>query len=236
MTVPLYLFLDEGGNFDFSTNGSRYFSLSCVSTVRPFALHPALDAYKYDCIEFGLSTEYFHCAEDNTHVRRRVFEIISRHLDTLRIDSLLVEKSKITPLFQEPKKFYPEMLGCLLRRVINEHDLALHGEIIVVTDTLPQNKKRDAVEKAIKQTLSEMLCASTRYRIYHHASKAHYGLQIADYCNWAVLRKWERSDNIHYQRIQAAIKNMLEVCDFEVLEEDQDGISHLTYILKSTVT
>ncbi|WP_448508115.1 DUF3800 domain-containing protein, partial [Immundisolibacter sp.] len=65
-------------------------------------------------------------------------------------------------------------------------------EVIVITDTIPIQKKRQAVEKAIKGALSAMLPAGMRYRILHHASRSHYGLQVADYCNWAVFRKWQK--------------------------------------------
>ena len=38
---------------------------------------------KYDCIEYGLENQYFHCAEDNRHVRGKVFDIIGDHLDAV---------------------------------------------------------------------------------------------------------------------------------------------------------
>jgi hypothetical protein len=100
-----YLFLDEAGNFDFSPKGTRYFVLTSVSTRRPFAAHGPLDDYKHDCLEYGLNTEYFHCADDNARVRGRVFEVIASHLDGLRIDSLIVEKAKIDPALREDKRF-----------------------------------------------------------------------------------------------------------------------------------
>ncbi len=77
MSRCAYIFLDEAGNFDFSPKGTRYFVLTSVSTRRPFAPHAPMDDYKHDCLEFGLDTEYFHCAEDNPRVRRRVFELIA---------------------------------------------------------------------------------------------------------------------------------------------------------------
>jgi hypothetical protein len=32
------------------------------------------------------------------------------------------------------------------------------------------------------------------FRILHHASRADVNLQVADYCAWALYRKWERDD------------------------------------------
>jgi len=67
-------------------------------------------------------------------------------------------------------------------------------KVIVITDQLPIQKKRKAIEKAVKHTLTEMLPADSRYQLLHHSSKSAFGLQVADYINWAVFRAWERGD------------------------------------------
>ncbi len=54
MGERVYIFLDESGNLDFSPSGSRYFVLTSVTMRRPFQANAELDAYKYDCIEYGL--------------------------------------------------------------------------------------------------------------------------------------------------------------------------------------
>ena len=69
MNERLFLFLDESGNLDFSPSGTRYFILTSVSMRRPFQMNHALDNYKYDCIEYGLEQEFFHCTKDNAHVQ-----------------------------------------------------------------------------------------------------------------------------------------------------------------------
>jgi uncharacterized protein (DUF952 family) len=113
----LYIFLDEGGNLDFSSSGTKYFILTSVSAHRPFTAFQALGSYKFDLIEYGLDFVFFHCTEDNRHIRRRVFSILQDHLPGLRIDALIVEKSKISTEQQAPEAFYPHMLGRLLRHV-----------------------------------------------------------------------------------------------------------------------
>ena len=193
--MATYLFLDEGGNLDFSPRGTPWFVLTCVTTRRPFLLHGRLDSYKHDCLEYGLDTEFFHCSEDNAHVRRQVFALIEKHLGDIAIDSLIVEKRKTGPALRDEKRFYPEMLGYLLRYVVGREIRNSNHEIIVITDTLPLNRKRRAVEKAVRVTLKSMLPEQCRFRVLHHASKSHFGLQAADYCNWAILRKWVRADH-----------------------------------------
>lgn len=114
MSRSTYVFLDESGNLDFSAKGSRYFLLTSVSMRRPFSIYGPLDTYKHDCIEFGLDSEFFHCAHDNSHVRRAVFDRIAHYLDDMRIDILVVEKRKTLPALREDRRFYPQMLGYLL--------------------------------------------------------------------------------------------------------------------------
>jgi hypothetical protein len=96
----LYVFLDEGGNLDFSPHGTKYFVLSSLTKERPFCAGKELIELKYDLVEQGTGLEYFHAAEDRQAVRNAVFAIIARYLDGVRLDSLIVEKRKTGPALQ----------------------------------------------------------------------------------------------------------------------------------------
>jgi len=76
----LYIFLDEGGNLDFSPNGTKFFTVSTITKCRPFALDADLLALKYDLLEESLDLDCFHASEDRQLVRNRVFSLIGRHL------------------------------------------------------------------------------------------------------------------------------------------------------------
>ncbi len=211
MTDYAYIFLDEAGNFDFSVNGTRYFVLTSVGMRRPFPALKALDDYKYDCIENGTEVEYFHCYNDRKAVRNTVFDLIAAHSDGMRVDCLVVEKSGIAPPMQDNTRFYPAMLGHLLNLVVPiELNTGSAEEVIVITDTIPVNKKRRAVEKAVRITLSKML-PRVKYRILHHQSRSHFGLQIADYCGWAVFRRWQRGEGDWYDRIKPLVRNEFQI-------------------------
>lgn len=140
-----------------------------------------------------------------------MFTIIANNLTNLRIDSLIVEKRKTGPVLQELEKFYPRMIGYLIRYVLEPRNLKDYEEVIVITDSIPVSRKREAIEKAVKQTLSKMLPNGTRYKILHHASKSCTGLQIADYCNWAIFRKWERGDLRSYELIRSGIRSEFDI-------------------------
>ncbi|MCG3266994.1 DUF3800 domain-containing protein [Yoonia sp. I 8.24] len=210
----LYIFLDEGGNLDFSNAGTEYFTLTGVSMFRPFKLHTKLDTYKYDLIEKlikpRIEMEFFHCADDNGYVRKKMFNLLSIELQENSVDSVIVKKRKTGTALQSPEKFYPKMLGYLLRYILENAPTGI-SELVIITDTIPVNKKRRAVEKALKLVLSAMLPSTTPYKIMHHASRSHYGLQIADYLNWAVFRKWERGDSVAYDQIKKLVRSEFDI-------------------------
>ena len=212
MTRCAYIFLDESGNFDFSPSGTRHFVLTSVSMERPFPVAAALDDYKHDCLEYGLDLEYFHCYRDGKIVRNRVFELIASHLDGMRIDCLVVEKAKVEPALQEDRRFYPEVLAHLLKLILPvELDDGDAERVIVITDTIPVNKKQRAVERGVRTALHSALPPRMTYRILHHQSRSHYGLQAADYCCWAIFRKWQTGERTWYDRIKPAIRHELDL-------------------------
>jgi len=207
----LYVFLDEAGDFNFSATGTRFFTLTTVCRARPFTWDTPLLSLKYDLIEAGFDIECFHAAEDRQVVRDQVFDIVGQYLAGTRIDSLIVEKPKTGPALQVVGEFYPRMIGYLLRYVLRAANLAGCNEVIAITDTIPLRRKRQAIEKAIKVSLAAMLPKGTKYAMLHHASKSCVGLQVADYCNWAVFRKWERGDLRSYELVRGAIYSELDI-------------------------
>lgn len=207
----LYVFLDEAGNLDFSAQGTRYFIMGAVTQERPFRAHGPLDDLRHEIIEGGLDLEYFHAAEDRQAVRDRVFATMCPHLATFKFDSVVVEKCKTGPALQEPHAFYARMVGYLLRHILGKYRLADFAEIVVITDRLPVQKKRSVFEKSIKTTLVSMLPPDARYRLLHHDSKSHYGLQVADYLTWAVYRKWTLPDTRSYALIRSAIRSEFDI-------------------------
>ncbi|MFC1501764.1 hypothetical protein ACFL58_04895, partial [Elusimicrobiota bacterium] len=63
-------------------------------------------------------------------------------------------------------------------------------------------------------TLSSELAKGVPYLILHHASKSNYDLQIVDYCNWGIFRKYESKDMRSYNIIKEAVKSEFDI--FEV--------------------
>jgi hypothetical protein len=210
----LYIFLDEGGNFDFSPGGTRHYTITAVSKVRPFLIESALLDVKYDLAEVGFCPEFFHASEDMQDKRNKVFGAIKEHLSTIRIDSIVIEKPKTGPYLQAEERFYPRMMGYLLDYIlIKGHNMDNYRGVVVITDSIPVKKKNSTVEKSLKTFLAKKL-EGKFYSILHHSSKSCIGLQIADYCNWAIYRKWEKKDLRSYDLVQPAIRSEFEIFRF----------------------
>ena len=207
----LYIFLDEGGNFEFSNKGSQYYIFTSISKERPFEAFKELNDLKYDLIEKGLEIEYFHASEDKQAVRDKVFIIINANFKDSIIDSLIVEKRKTNYTIQKEDIFYPKMLGYLLKYILKKYQLSDFTQFVIYTDRIPVNRKRKAVEKTTKKVLKDMLPSGVPYFIYHHESKSNYDLQLVDYCNWAIFRKWERKDERSYKYIEKYIRSEFDI-------------------------
>lgn len=208
----LYMFIDEGGNFYFSPNGTKYFTLSCLTEKRPFPSYDKLRNIKYDLIEDGINIEYFHATNDKQFVRDMVLSVIKDNIDNIKVDSMIVQKNKANPELYPEEKFYSKVFGMLMKWVLRERvDLQEVRNLIIFTDYMPVNKKKKAMEKAVKLTLAGLVKEGLQYNIYHHQSKSNLNLQVVDYLNWSIFRKWERGNTRSYELIEQAVDGEWDV-------------------------
>lgn len=208
----LYVFLDESGDFDFSTNGSKYFIITALSVTQPLnAVEPLLEL-KYNLWQSGLPIEYFHASEDKQRVRDQVFGIIQNNLSSYKVDCIVVEKRKtFLPLQQDTARFYEKMFSILLNYVLSG-SIQVHSDMTIVTDTIPLKKKRQQIEKALKKELANWAKQSGgTYQLFHFASKTDMNLQVVDYIGWAIARKWARADYRSFKLIHSCVKSQFDV-------------------------
>ena len=205
----LFIFLDESGNFDFSPTGTRYFTITALSTANPDELALGLYRLKHEVILAGEPVEYFHASEDRQWVRDQVFEMLAG--GSYELDAVIVDKAKTHPGLRDEAHFYPKMCGYLLRYVLNRHVWRGFDGFVVFTDELKVRRKREAIEKGIKEGLRAVLGRSKTFRLLHHPSRSHPYLQVADYRNWAIYVKWERGEFRPYGVIQDKIRSEFDI-------------------------
>lgn len=208
-----YVFLDESGDFNFGEQGSAYFVVTAVTMRRPTEMDDALAEYRYERLESGYDTEYFHCAKDKPAVRDRVFEIIAAHRDRMQIDYLIAGKAKTEFSLRPIARFYPRMVGTLLARVIPGAHTGDGSRAVIITDRIPVKRTRKVVERRVREALPQMVRRGYGYDIRHHESRSHFGLQVADYCCWAIQRERAKGDGRYFRLIEPALRHALRAED-----------------------
>lgn len=204
----LYVFIDVSGNYDFSPAGTMSIVITSTlcSDINPGVLE--LHAVKHEVIDQGIDIEYFHAAEDRQPVRDRVFNVISG-LTHLRIDSIIVEKSKVDPNLRPLNRLYPTMVEYLLQYPFDPRgiDVTRFDKVLIFMDReSARAREKEALTKAVKLSLARHL-RGVPYTLSMHSSASHPYLQIVDYCSWAVYVKWERGEIRPFNQIQTLVKS-----------------------------
>jgi hypothetical protein len=198
-----YVFLDEAGNFDFTGNprASRYLILTSVTlddlTVgdRLLALRREL-AWSHELVLHG-----FHAAEDRQAVRDEVFRLLAQH--AFRIDATVAFKSGVDAhLRQDRRRLYKVMLYKHLQRIAPE--VVADGEVLVACAALGTRRDQEAHMLDLADVLRSVTPERPVRQVMWSASSEPC-LQIADYCCWAIQRKWERADVRSYDLIKDKI-------------------------------
>jgi hypothetical protein len=201
-TSEIYMFFDEAGDLNFKGNGSRVFIAGVLCARDPWPLTRELRDLRESLFRGTMIPEAFHATADRQMVRDRVFDVIAG-LHDLSFHAAVTEKHEVPAAHQEPGRFYQLVADYALRAALERHPSA--DPVYVITDTLPVQRRREGVKKGMKASLSAVL-GERRYELEHHSSAAHAGLQVADYINWALYRKWHDGDD----RSSALIQHLVE--------------------------
>jgi Protein of unknown function (DUF3800) len=199
-----YIFADESGNFDFSRKpgASRYFILTPVS-ASDCSMGDALLALRRDLAwrGVGLGTE-FHATEDEQKIRDEVFGVIANL--SLRVDATILEKAKAESQVRgSDERFYQTAWFFHLRHVAKQA-ASSNDEMLVVGASLGTKKKKEVFHDAVADVVGQV-APMLNYRTAFWSAASEPCLQVADYCSWAIQRKWERNDLRSYALIQKHI-------------------------------
>jgi hypothetical protein len=207
--VPLFVYIDEGGDFNFSPTGSKVYTISAVITHNPWrlldeisqlrhgilarVLHPTLGQ---DYLERHICSK-FHAAEDKQVVRDSFFEIITK-MDYIKAHSIVVKKNLAHPSLRKPEKFYPRITASLLAYIFKRYE---YSKLCIFVDNIPVTKQKDIFLKAVKTAIRAKE-PKKEFSIFFPPSSSNAYLQVSDYINWAIFRKWENNDTRSYDLIK----------------------------------
>lgn len=204
-TVRTNLFVDESGNFDFSRKpgATRYYILAAVTMLDCSEVNARFHELRHQMAWEGHDHPGpFHASHDPAPVRDRVFSLI----EALEFwaDALIVEKAKAMPHVRATdERFYRHVWFYLMQYVVPRLSCR---ELLVVTASLGnKKKKRGAFYAAVQGVMRQV--SRVMYRTACWDANSDSCLQVADYCGWALQRKWEAGDSGPYNRIASKVRS-----------------------------
>lgn len=204
------VFADESGNFDFSRKqgASRYFILTTIACPN-FDVGDALLRLRREIAWEGHGTDSeFHATTDAQAVRDRVFQVLQAH--SFRVDSTILEKAKANPQTRTSEARFYKLAWWLHMKHVAPRIVLPHDELFVVGASLGVKKKRALMHDAVRDVIARV-SPTTSFRTASWNAHSEPCLQVADYCCWALARKWEQGDERSYALIQNKIRSEFDV-------------------------
>jgi len=199
-----FLFADEAGCFTFEKkqNVSKYFII-CTVTMNDLAGLNALHALRRELVwEEQDLNDYFHACEDKQAVRDRVFTTILKH--KFAVQATILEKTKAQPQVRVSKaRFYKTPWYFHFKFGIRKH-IEPNLPILITAASIGVKKEKLSFYKAIKDVMDQTIIHN-KWAVDFRPAAADAGIQIADYCAWAIQRKWEKGDDRSYDLIKDRI-------------------------------
>ncbi len=205
-----YVFADEAGNFDFSLNrgASRYFILTTVTVDDPVIGNHLLQ-YRRELAWAGMLLDRpFHATQDNYDIRMGVLNGLSNW--PIRVDATILEKRKAQPGLAANDAWFYQMAWFLhfkyvAPRIVNP------GDRLLVTAASLGTKKRESIFHTAVGRVVQQVSPTVTYQVASWPAASDPCLQIADYCTWAIQRKWEGGDATYHAVIAPRIASEFDV-------------------------
>ncbi len=209
-----YVYGDESSNFDFSDQegASRYFILTTVVAADHAIEADLMDLRRQLAWSGEPLAGGFHATNDKQRVRDRVFAVMARH--DFRVDATILEKRKTDPGRRSQPRLYSLAWYLHLTGLIPEL-VAGHDELLLIAASIGDRDMRSEFQATVENIVDAQSPPSSLASTMWPSATAPL-LQVADYCAWAIQRKWERSDTRAYNLVRHRI-----VSEFEVFRESE---------------
>lgn len=211
----VFLFADESGDFSFKRGtGASKFYILCTVAARDCKIgFELLQLKRRMSWQHKPIRDYYHCTYDKQSVRDEVFAMLAQQDFT--VQATVMEKSKAQPQTRETEnRFYQYGWQYHMKHARSKF-LRADDTIQVCAATIGKKSKRASFEDAVRDVCKQHM-PKDRYRTAFWPSETDPCLQIADYCTWAIQRKWEKSDARSYDLIADKINY-----EYELFERGQ---------------
>lgn len=188
---PIYVFMDESGNLDFSGKGTDHFVLSAFVTQDPLECGRALQELTYEFLSRGLESQIpFHAANNTAGTRKRVVSALCGRDHHCFVHSVVADKHLAHPSKHAPDVFYGLVGKAMASYLLQALPIGFEP-VVLMFDSALTGKLKGAFLKALKPQLNSL---GRPYRIIFRPVQHDVNGQIADYHAWATFRMLETGD------------------------------------------
>ena len=199
-----HIYADEAGNFDFSRKqgASRYFILTTVA-IDDHRIESELLELRRELAWNGIDiVREFHATEDRQPVRDKVFDVLKRY--SFRIDATVLEKGKASPRIRAREETFYKYAWFYHMKHVAPRVASKSDDLVVIAASIGTKRKEKNFRYSI-QDVMEQTSPTRSMRVNMWPAAIDPCLQVADYCCWAIQRKWESGDCRSYDLIKNKI-------------------------------
>jgi len=208
MDNNLYIFIDESGNFDFTSKGTSHFVLGGVATLNPTASAKDLNFLKYRLLRDGHDVLEFHASEDRQAIRNEVFPVLNS-MNEIKAHVIFGNKHYLATSLQNPGGIYSLYGKAMVKYFIQVYSAHVLTSITVVFDQTLTKKRRGQFEGVIKPELKNL---NIPFNLYFHPMSTEVNGQVADYISWSKYVELERNE----LRPWRALSTKLQPTEFNI--------------------
>lgn len=200
----LFVFADEAGCFEFSKkqNVSKYFILCTISMESCELSHSLLELKRRLIWEQKPVGDHFHATTDKQAVRDEVYNVLMKH--DFKIHATVMEKTKAQPHTRATKPTFYQYGWYYHFRHVAPKVLPANMELLMTAASLGTAKERASFSGAVDSVMTQ-IGGGKAWKTHFCPAANDPCVQAADYCAWAIQRKWERQDVRSYDIIKDRI-------------------------------
>jgi hypothetical protein len=187
---PLWVFIDESGNFDFAATGTRHYLMTAVVTADPAASGAQMLGLKYEQMLRGSNQLDFHATHNSRGTRKRVLELIGG-LTEITSHTFVTNKGALAPSERNLRHLLALFAQAIANWAISQA-LPRHDHLTLVFDTAFPGGQAEFIKHHVKTILATTELA---YAIHFHRVANEPNGQIADYIAWSHARFLTRIDD-----------------------------------------
>jgi hypothetical protein len=194
--------------FKRAQGASRYFILCTVTAIDAGLSHDLLQIRRELILAGDSDRDRLHATEDRQIVRDRVFECLGDH--AFKVDATILEKSKALPSIRTNEAQFYQYAWFYHFKFVGPQILADENRLLLTAASLGTNKTRAAFKQAFNNAIQQV-AQRDRWEAAFMDSAKDPMLWAADYCAWAIQRKWERDDSRSYRLIRNKVASEFDL-------------------------